>query len=63
MLDVPQAAALRRDNWIVITALLAISALALGYTWWLANGFDMRCGAAGLAAHSPPCSSTGVCSS
>ena len=35
------AAALRRDRWIILFALLAISALALGYTWWLATGFDM----------------------
>ncbi|HET9862575.1 MAG TPA: DUF2182 domain-containing protein [Steroidobacteraceae bacterium] len=34
-------AALRRDRWIVLAALLGISALALGYTWWLATGFDM----------------------
>src|SRR5204862_3202679 len=35
------AAALRRDRWIVAIALLAITALALGYTCWLATGFDM----------------------
>jgi predicted metal-binding membrane protein len=40
----PRAAlstALRRDRWIVIIALLAITALALAYTWWLATAFDM----------------------
>ena len=35
------AMALGRDRWIVVGALLAISALALGYTAWLATGFDM----------------------
>jgi predicted metal-binding membrane protein len=30
-----------RDRWIVIGALLVITALALGYTYWLATGFDM----------------------
>ena len=34
-------AALRRDRWIVVIALCAITALALGYTFWLATGFDM----------------------
>jgi predicted metal-binding membrane protein len=33
--------ALRHDRWLVFCALLAISALALGYTAWLATGFDM----------------------
>jgi predicted metal-binding membrane protein len=33
--------ALRRDRWIVLFALLALTALALGYTGWLALGFDM----------------------
>jgi predicted metal-binding membrane protein len=33
--------ALRHDRWLVLFALLAISALALGYTAWLATGFDM----------------------
>jgi predicted metal-binding membrane protein len=28
-------------RWPVVAALLAISALALGYTYWLATGFDM----------------------
>ena len=32
---------LRRDRWIVAAALLLITALALGYTFWLATGFDM----------------------
>jgi predicted metal-binding membrane protein len=35
------AAVLRRDRWIVALALCAITLLALGYTWWLATGFDM----------------------
>jgi predicted metal-binding membrane protein len=35
------AAALRRDRWFVAIALFAITALALGYTCWLATGFDM----------------------
>ena len=35
------ASALRRDRWIVVAALLLITALALGYTFWLATGFDM----------------------
>jgi predicted metal-binding membrane protein len=34
-------AALRRDRWIVVAALLAITTLALGYTAWLATAFDM----------------------
>jgi predicted metal-binding membrane protein len=29
------------DRWIVLAALLAITTLALGYTYWLATGFDM----------------------
>jgi predicted metal-binding membrane protein len=33
--------ALRRDRQIVVGSLLAITILALGYTWWLGNGFDM----------------------
>jgi predicted metal-binding membrane protein len=33
--------ALRRDRWIVVFALLALTTLALGYTAWLAEGFDM----------------------
>ena len=41
MQDTALAAVLRRDRWIVVFALLAISGLALGYTWWLATGFDM----------------------
>ena len=35
------AEVLGRDRWIVATALLAITTLALGYTFWLATGFDM----------------------
>jgi predicted metal-binding membrane protein len=34
-------AALRRDRWIVLAALLGVGGLALGYTYWLATGFDM----------------------
>ena len=30
-----------RDRWLVVGALFATSALALGYTYWLATGFDM----------------------
>jgi predicted metal-binding membrane protein len=33
--------ALRHERWLILAALLAISALALGYTAWLATGFDM----------------------
>jgi len=33
--------ALRHDRWLVLLTLVAISALALGYTAWLATGFDM----------------------
>jgi predicted metal-binding membrane protein len=32
---------LRRDRRLVIIALLLVTALALGYTLWLASGFDM----------------------
>jgi predicted metal-binding membrane protein len=39
--DTALAAALHRDRWIVVIALVAISGLALGYTYWLATGFDM----------------------
>jgi predicted metal-binding membrane protein len=35
------AVVLVRDRWIVAVALLLITALALGYTFWLATGFDM----------------------
>jgi predicted metal-binding membrane protein len=35
------AAVLHRDRWVVVCALLVITALALGYTLWLATGFDM----------------------
>jgi predicted metal-binding membrane protein len=41
MQDSALAAALRRDRWIVVLALCVISLLALGYTYWLATGFDM----------------------
>jgi predicted metal-binding membrane protein len=41
MADSALAAAVRRDRWIVVCALLVITALALGYTFWLATGFDM----------------------
>jgi predicted metal-binding membrane protein len=30
-----------RERWVVVAALVSISALALGYTGWLATGFDM----------------------
>jgi predicted metal-binding membrane protein len=33
--------ALRRDRRLVVIALLTITALSLGYTVWLATGFDM----------------------
>jgi predicted metal-binding membrane protein len=32
---------MRGARWPVVAALLTISALALGYTYWLATGFDM----------------------
>ena len=32
---------MRRDRWVVIGALLSLTALALGYTYWLGTGFDM----------------------
>jgi predicted metal-binding membrane protein len=35
------ASALGRDRWIIVAALVAISLIALGYTFWLATGFDM----------------------
>jgi predicted metal-binding membrane protein len=35
------ANALRRERWLVLCALLLITALSLGYTYWLATGFDM----------------------
>jgi predicted metal-binding membrane protein len=35
------ANALRRERWLILCALLLITALALGYTYWLATGFDM----------------------
>ncbi|HEU4779547.1 MAG TPA: DUF2182 domain-containing protein [Steroidobacteraceae bacterium] len=38
---VPIGFALRRDRWVIIGALLTLTALALGYTWWLGTGFDM----------------------
>jgi predicted metal-binding membrane protein len=37
----PLAFALRRDRWVIIGALLSLTILALGYTWWLGTGFDM----------------------
>jgi predicted metal-binding membrane protein len=33
--------ALGRDRWLVGAALVLVAALALGYTYWLATGFDM----------------------
>ena len=41
MAETALAFALRRERWLVILSVLAITALALGYTWWLATGFDM----------------------
>jgi predicted metal-binding membrane protein len=41
MISAALARALRHDRWLVLLALLAISALALGYTAWLATDFDM----------------------
>jgi predicted metal-binding membrane protein len=41
MNDTALAAALGRDRWIIGGALVAISLMALGYTYWLATGFDM----------------------
>jgi predicted metal-binding membrane protein len=41
MTDAPLEQALRHDRRLIISAVLAISALALGYTAWLATGFDM----------------------
>jgi predicted metal-binding membrane protein len=41
MMGAPLEQALRHDRWLVLAALMAISALALGYTYWLATGFDM----------------------
>jgi predicted metal-binding membrane protein len=38
---VPLEFALRRDRWVIVSALLSLTVLALGYTWWLGNGFDM----------------------
>jgi len=37
----PLEFALRRDRWVVVVSLLAITVLALGYTYWLGTGFDM----------------------
>ena len=37
----PIARALGRDRWLFMLALAAITLLALGYTYWLATGFDM----------------------
>jgi predicted metal-binding membrane protein len=37
----PLEFALRRDRWFIVGALLALTALALGYTGWLGTGFDM----------------------
>ena len=40
-MSVPLEFALRRDRWVIAAALLALTVLALGYTWWLGSGFDM----------------------
>jgi predicted metal-binding membrane protein len=37
----PLELALRRDRGVVVVALLTLTLLALGYTWWLGTGFDM----------------------
>jgi predicted metal-binding membrane protein len=39
--DVPLEFALRRDRGVIVGALLSLTVLALGYTWWLGTGFDM----------------------
>ena len=41
MIEAALKQALRHDRWLVLLALLLVSALALGYTAWLATGFDM----------------------
>jgi predicted metal-binding membrane protein len=41
LIDAALELALRRDRRLVLITLLSISALALGYTAWLATGFDM----------------------
>jgi predicted metal-binding membrane protein len=41
MVDSALESTLRRDRWLVGLALLLVTALALGYTTWLATGFDM----------------------
>jgi predicted metal-binding membrane protein len=41
MVDSALESALRRDRWLVGSALLVVTAMALGYTAWLATGFDM----------------------
>jgi predicted metal-binding membrane protein len=33
--------ALRRDRLVIVVALLSLTVLALGYTYWLGTGFDM----------------------
>jgi predicted metal-binding membrane protein len=46
---------LRRDRWVVIGALLSVTVLALGYTYWLGTGFDMS---AMMSPHFIPWSAT-----
>jgi predicted metal-binding membrane protein len=41
MIDAALEQALRADRRVVLAALLVITGLALGYTAWLATGFDM----------------------
>ena len=41
MVEAALKQALRHDRRLVLFSLLVISALALGYTAWLATGFDM----------------------
>ena len=38
MVEAALRQALRHDRWLVLLTLVAISALALGYTAWLATG-------------------------
>jgi predicted metal-binding membrane protein len=46
---------LRRDRWVVVGALLSLTVLALGYTYWLGTGFDMS---AMMSPHFIPWSAT-----
>ena len=46
---------MRRDRWVVVGALLSLTVLALGYTYWLGTGFDMS---AMMSPHFIPWSAT-----